>query len=173
MKIIYKHGDLKTCDEQYFAHGCNAQGVMGSGVAAWVRSDFPWGYAEYRRVYEEQGNHLEMGQVIVARDPANKSKTVLNCITQEFFGRDPNVVYVDYDAIRVIVEELDKLFDNEASDWEDGGGFVRVAFPLIGAGLANGKWSIISGILEESATFHPVVYLLDGVIPDGVQGTVG
>ena len=33
MNIIYKQGDLLECSEQVIVHGCNAQGVMGSGVA--------------------------------------------------------------------------------------------------------------------------------------------
>lgn len=34
MKIIYKQGDLLSCPERVILHGCNAQGVMGSGIAA-------------------------------------------------------------------------------------------------------------------------------------------
>jgi hypothetical protein len=38
---------------------------------------------------------------------------------------------------------------------------------LIGSGLAGGKWARISSIIEtESKNFTPVVYLLDGVIPE-------
>jgi hypothetical protein len=45
--------------------------------------------------------------------------------------------------------------------------------PLIGAGLAQGKWSIISQIIEEEMTdVQPVVYLIDGIIPDGVIADV-
>ncbi len=35
--ITYKQGDLMKASETYIAHGCNAQGVMGSGVAKAIR----------------------------------------------------------------------------------------------------------------------------------------
>jgi hypothetical protein len=42
----------------------------------------------------------------------------------------------------------------------------EVAFLLIGAGLANGSWTLIYGIIEEESTnFQPIVYLYDGRIP--------
>jgi O-acetyl-ADP-ribose deacetylase (regulator of RNase III) len=37
-----------------------------------------------------------------------------------------------------------------------------VGLPLIGAGLANGDWEVISKIIEEEAVdFEPVVYVID------------
>jgi hypothetical protein len=49
----------------------------------------------------------------------------------------------------------------------------QIALPLLGAGLAQGKWSIISQIIEDEATdFQPIVYLMDGLIPDGVKGEI-
>jgi hypothetical protein len=41
MKIIYKQGDLLDCIEKVIVHGCNAQGVMGSGVALAIRKKYP------------------------------------------------------------------------------------------------------------------------------------
>ena len=38
MKIIYKQGDLLEAEEVVIVHGCNAQGVVGSGVALAIRN---------------------------------------------------------------------------------------------------------------------------------------
>jgi hypothetical protein len=44
---------------------------------------------------------------------------------------------------------------------------AAVAMPLIGAGLANGRWSVISRIIEtQTRRFTPMVYLIDGVVPE-------
>jgi O-acetyl-ADP-ribose deacetylase (regulator of RNase III) len=164
MKIIYKHGDLMQAPEPFMAQGCNAQGVMGSGVAKLIRDRWENVFTEYRRVYDSGGKHLDLGQTIWV---SAKPYTIINCITQEFYGRDPNVVYVSYEGLGIAMESINRQlhpFNLEPQS---------VAMPLIGAGLANGKWSIISEIIETVSTnFQPVVYLIDGVIPDGVEGTI-
>lgn len=158
MKIRYVHGNLLEAAEPYILHGCNAQGVMGSGVAAQIRARNPEVYEEYRRVYEEQGNLLHLGQTIWVRA---SDYTFINGITQEFYGRDKNVVYVSYDAVRKVIENID-LMASTFQAWK----VEAVALPLIGAGLANGDWKIISEIIEEgSINFEPVVYLYDGKMP--------
>jgi O-acetyl-ADP-ribose deacetylase (regulator of RNase III) len=159
MKIIYKHGDLLAAEEHFIVQGCNAQGVMGSGVAKLIRDKDENVFLEYRKVYEQQGQKLNLGQTIWVE---SKSHVFVNAITQEFYGRDPNVVYVSYDGMRKAMSEINLV-----------AGFASVAMPLIGAGLANGRWSIISQIIEEELTnVQPVVYLIDGIIPDGVEGEV-
>lgn len=172
MKIEYQTGDLLKGRELFIAHGCNAQGVMGSGVAKAIRDAYPEAYTAYREVYEKSG--LRVGGVVAVHidhkstpDGYKLGRFVFNAITQEFYGRDPNRVYVSYDGMRAAMREMnDHVLIRLRS--ESAGEPERIAMPLIGAGLANGKWSIISQIIEEEATiFQPVVYLLDGKMPDG------
>lgn len=122
-------------------HGCNAQGVMGSGVAAGVREIYPGAYEAYRSAYFNQGNKLFMGTVIPYFDTPDKI-WVLNAITQENFGRDPNVRYVSYDAIEDSFKVIRRLAFNTNIE--------RVLFPLIGAGLGNGTWSVIEEIIRST-----------------------
>lgn len=158
MKIRYVHGDLLQAEERYIVHGCNAQGVMGSGVAALLRAKEPRVFTEYRKTYTAQKNRLFLGQTIWVR---SDQYTYINGITQEFFGRDPNVVYADYDAIRKVMQMIDR-YAVVFPAWK----INAVAMPLLGAGLARGDWKIISDIIEaNSLHFEPVVYLLDGKIP--------
>lgn len=157
MDIIYKHGDLMRASEAFILHGCNAQGVMGSGVAKLIRDRYPKAYEEYAKAHKQSG--LVVGECIWVETSPH---TVINGITQEFYGRDPNVVYVSYDGLRAVIRNI-----NERIGQSDG--TIGVAMPLIGAGLANGRWSIISEIIKEEATnFQPVVYLVDGIVPDGI-----
>ena len=162
MDIIYKHGDLMAASERFIVHGCNAQGVMGSGVAKLIRDKYPQAYNEYVDVHRTSG--LLLGQTIWVNTHPH---TIINAITQQNYGRDENVVYVSYDAIAAVFRQINATAGMPPSDAF--GEVDAVALPLIGAGLANGRWSIISKIIEEEATnFQPVVYLVDGIVPDGI-----
>ena len=152
MKIIYEVGDLLGSPHVFLLHGCNAQGVMGSGVAKSIRSEYPHAYEVYRAKYIAEG--LKMGEVLFV--PCD-NRLIGNAITQEFYGRDGRQ-YVDYDSINNTMELVNE-FALERS-------FSRVAMPLIGAGYGGGSWKIISEIIEDNLTDTvPVIYTLDGRVP--------
>lgn len=151
MKIIYKKGNLINASEDAIAHGCNIQGVMGSGVAKDIKENFPYAYEMYKLLCDEKEAYLGEIQPILASH-RNIFKVVINCFTQEFYGRD-NTKYVDYDAIRSCMREINKLIKNIEKK--------SVAMPKIGAGLGGGDWTIISQIIEEELIdIQPVVYEL-------------
>ena len=56
MKIEYRKGDLLKTEIPYIAHGCNAQGVMGSGVAKVIREKWPLAFQVYWEDYIEASN---------------------------------------------------------------------------------------------------------------------
>jgi O-acetyl-ADP-ribose deacetylase (regulator of RNase III) len=146
--IQYVKGDLLGATQKVIAHGCNAQGVMGSGVAKSIREKWPNVYEVYNLKHRVFG--LQLGDIIPVA--TLDGKTVVNCITQEFYGRDGKR-YVDYDAIRTCMEKI----NNRAESWE----VAEVAIPMLGAGLGGGEWDIIEDIIEKSAkNFIPVVYSL-------------
>lgn len=154
MKIEYIKGSLLESDEYVIAHGCNAQGVMKSGVAKAIREQYPFVYNDYKNW--EKKHRLKLGDVITS---GNFDRIILNIISQEDYGRDPSVVYVSYDAIANAVKRINAM------------GFTRVAFPKIGAGLANGNWNIISTIIESLSDFSPIVYYVDPLqAPAGTNG---
>ena len=151
MKIIYKTDDLLEAPERVICHGCNAQGKMGAGIAEPIRKRYPKAFDDYRALYEVQGNRLELGQCVFV--DCSENRVVIDAVTQEFYGREPNVVYASYDGIRRALQRI--------NDWARASGVDTIAFPKIGAGLANGDWSIIADIIETEATdFQPVVYEL-------------
>ena len=153
MRIQYIEGDLIKSDLSVICHGCNAKGSMGAGIAFHLRKPYPEIYDDYRRIYKEQGDRLDLGQTIWTR--CRDGRTIINAITQATYGRDPNIVYVDYDAIRIVMQAINKAAKVE--------GFDRVGFPKIGAGLANGNWDHIAEIIEaEADAFQPVVYIFPG-----------
>lgn len=145
MKIIYKEGDLLEAEENIIIHGCNAQGVMGSGVALVIKNKYPEAYKTYRSY---AGVGYRLGTISFAQ--IGDGKIIGNAITQEYYGRDKSKVYVDYDAVRAVFNYLNTLFPQD-----------KIALPKIGAGLANGDWNVIEKIIEEECKdVQPVVYVL-------------
>lgn len=146
MKIEYRNGDLFQTDIKTIVHGCNAQGVMGSGIAKIIREKYPSAYERYRDQYLIE-NKLVMGSLMVV--PCD-DKIIVNAITQEFFGRDSNTIYVSYWAIAEAFRKIEMY------------NFKEIALPKIGAGLARGDWNVISAIIENTlVNTKPVVYYID------------
>jgi O-acetyl-ADP-ribose deacetylase (regulator of RNase III) len=117
-----------------FIHGCNAQGVMGSGIAKLVKVNYPEAYKGYKQVQKEQGLHL--GQVIAVQTV--EGPTIINAITQEFYGRDANVKYADYDAIIIVCQAVVKHFKDKP-----------IHLPMIGGGLGNLDVKRLTAIFQE------------------------
>lgn len=144
--IEYRHGNLVNVTEGVIAHGCNAQGVMGSGVALAVKQRFPQAYHSY--VHALKHKDLSLGDVDLVK--INDKLMVANCITQVTYGRDPKVRYVSYAAISVCFFEL-RLALREFN-----GDFV-VNIPMIGAGLGGGEWDIIAELIVTAMPNHRII----------------
>lgn len=133
--IKYKQGNLLDVTEGIIAHGCNARGVMGSGVALAVKNKYPLAYDSY--LFHIEYSKRPLGTVDIIR--VAKGIYVANCITQRDYGRDKNKVYVDYGAITSVFTTLHDMVSADPKP---------LHIPMIGAGLANGDWKIIEEIIE-------------------------
>ena len=133
--ITYFDGDLFRTDSKIIGHGCNAQGVMGSGVAKTMREKYPLNYEHY--VHEHIRRPLELGQVLFFEE---KGKIIVNMITQDHYGRDGSR-YVSYDAIEAIFRTLNRTFSVF--------GESRIAIPMIGSGLGGGDWDHIADLINQ------------------------
>lgn len=145
--ITYKKGDLLNTTDLFIAHGCNAQGVMGSGVAKAIRGKYPKAYEDYRKMWELHMK-LELGQIIPSYQP--DGKVILHAITQDQYGYDYKK-YVSYDAIDLAMARI--AFDLRFST---GGGRQNISMPRIGAGLGGGDWRVIEAIINHRMTDHKV-----------------
>lgn len=161
MPLIYKTGNLIDAPEPIIIHGCNAQGVMGSGVAKAIREAYPTAYEAYQEVYDTRG--LNPGEVVWAwvNYPEDEGQTRLigNAITQRYYGKDGHR-YVNYDAVEVAFRvAADALREDQDMFNIDG---PYVAIPRIGAGLGGGDWDIIAERIETAMEeFDVVVYDLE------------
>lgn len=155
MKIEYRKGNLFETDIPVIAHGCNAQGVMGSGVAKIVRDQYPRAYELYRKKYELT-NSLALGDIIpvIFDDSSTESKVriIVNAITQYSYGSDGSR-FVSYDGVADCMKKINQL----AQQYD----ISQIAMPQIGAGLGGGDWNVIEAIMEsELNQVQPVVYIL-------------
>lgn len=146
MKIEYVKGDLLQTELRHIIHGCNSRGVMRSGVAKLIRDKYPQAYQDYYDRYNSNG--LDLGSIVVSVQ--NDNKVIHNAITQENYGRRSDIVYVSYWAIANVFRHIES--------W----GIKAIAMPKIGAGLANGDWNVIEGIIENTLVHtKPYVYVLE------------
>ena len=125
----FLNGDVTEAPEEFIAHGCNAQGVMGSGVAKAIRAKWPGAYQIYRALYEGTGR-LPLGTVQWYDDYVN-DKVIINCITQEFYGYDGRR-YASPEAIKTCLDKIATALHDEDYDKP-----VKIAIPWIGCGLGG------------------------------------
>ncbi len=138
--IEYKKGDLLDVTEGVIVHGCNMKGVMGSGVALAIRNKYPECYRRYKSQLEAPIFDLQLGDIIWWND-GRSNLFIANGLTQESFGRDPDVRYANYTAIANVFRMItitNQVFESD------------IHFPKIGAGLGNCDWNIIEQIINDS-----------------------
>jgi len=144
-------GDLLTA-KGIILHGVNTQGVMGSGVALAIRNKWPLVYQEYLKYVSARrpGGHL-LGNAHYV--DAGNGVTVVNCFTQEYYGRDGKK-YASYDA-------MDSCMDLVSIGLRTSSG-TSVNFPLIGCHLGGLNWNVVKEIIEHRIpdTFEKNLYIL-------------
>ena len=150
----HKKGNVLKATETMIAHGCNCQGVMGSGVAKQVKKHYPRAYDKYKEITPD--NNL-IGKIQPVPIYPNKDTTepfdkiIVNCFTQIYYGK--NHKEFNYNKFKEIAKKIAGL----ASKY-----YFDVALPRIGAGRGKGNWKKIEKILKkaENNRFKFVVYTL-------------
>lgn len=137
--ITYKRGNLLDVKSGIIVHGCNAAGIMGSGVAKQVKKIYPGAYEKY--LHDIRVNYFSPGDVSTYC-AATDELYILSAITQKNYGRESDTRYVSYDAVDECFKTIFKFSAMHA---------LTVHIPLIGAGLGGGSWKVISSIIEEQA----------------------
>lgn len=160
-------------------HGCNCFGVMGAGIAKTLNERFG-GIPLQRDRTTARGEYNKLGTYSVAHlgydgvhqfpaieilcnhnrpidwfpiseaiyryfgNEANKKTlAIVNAYTQFEMGRDSFTggAPADYTAIRMVLRKINRDFQGK-----------KVGIPLIGCGLAGGKWEEVMHIVAEELT---------------------
>jgi O-acetyl-ADP-ribose deacetylase (regulator of RNase III) len=157
MPIKYIQDDLFTTPDRVMAHGCNAQGVMGAGVAKLIKAKFPYAYDYYRKAVEDwmafnPDNRSMLGCVFPTAREAGPT-VIFNCITQLGFGYQP-FRYVSYDAVDDCMKNVAGLMSSF--------GEQNISMPKIGAGYGGGNWQVIEAIIAyRLEKFNVNIYYLN------------
>lgn len=140
---------------------------MGSGVAKVLFERYPSIRVNYLAWYAAAQKNKEPFLGEIAYNP-NHPHHVINAITQRGYGYDGKL-YADYEAIESCFKKLNAEAERRnAAPNALYGVMHAVAMPLIGCGLAGGSWPVVSEIIERtSLNYQPVVYALDGIVPEG------
>lgn len=140
MKTV--QGDILKETEGIIVHGCNAQGVMGSGIAKQIRNKYPQVFKDYRDHYllmiQTDPENL-LGSIVITE--INPKLIIVSGITQQFYGRDTNERYVCYNAVRGVFSGVRKL------SLQTG---LPVKYPALGSGLGGGDLERIKMVINEA-----------------------
>jgi len=158
IKIKSQIGNLLHVRSGHIIHGCNAQGVMGSGVALGVKQTFPGAYKSYIQHYQTHG--LVLG--VVYPYVENKDLVIWNAITQEGFGGE--IRNTSYDAIQTCFEQVNWHIEEGGFDNNEFTQSKEVHIPLIGAARGGGNWEIIREIIEQTMDYPVTLWLPDSTV---------
>lgn len=153
MKII--EGDILDVKEGIIVHGCNCQGVMGSGVAKAIRDKYSGVFKAYEKLWDQRMG-LRLGQTQFCLGAENNLEipegyevwkvgsdlpgnlVIVNAMTQYGYGKTGEQ-FVDYNAMKACFSMVRGFAEHTK---------LPVYFPLIGCGLGGGDWSEVCGIIE-------------------------
>jgi O-acetyl-ADP-ribose deacetylase (regulator of RNase III) len=157
IKIQTKVGNLMNVREGHIVHGCNAQGVMGSGVALAVRRKFPGAY----EVYESQFNQFGLELGLAYPYAVNGQLTIWNAITQDGFGGSTR--NTSYDAMAACFEQINEAITHGMEEFAEKQP-MEVHIPMIGAARGGGNWNVIRTIIEETMEVPVTLWLPDDTV---------
>jgi O-acetyl-ADP-ribose deacetylase (regulator of RNase III) len=142
--MIIVEDDILKQTSGLIIHGCNAQGVMGSGLALQIKNKYPEVYTAYKNI---PVGEQSMGAFQAVRVTDNLH--IGNCITQLHFGRDGK----KYASVIAIKRAL-----NSALFWCDL--FEQpLHAPEIGCGLGGLTWDEVGDIFENTNKLYPNVQI--------------
>ena len=152
MKIVTKVGNLLHVKSGHIVHGCNAQGVMGSGVALAVKNTYPEAYKDYLRIHEDHGLVLGVAYSVAV----SPTLVIWNAVTQNLYGKGTRMV--SYDAVQTCFEQINETLRMACiKDCE-------LHIPLIGAARGGGNWEIIREIIEQTVEYPVTLWLPDATV---------
>jgi O-acetyl-ADP-ribose deacetylase (regulator of RNase III) len=115
-------------------HCCNCFTTFGAGIAPQIKAKFPDAYAA--DCATTSGDEFKLGTISYSE--ATKP-IVVNLYGQyDYTGRRSGKMDLDYNALRSALKATKEKFTGK-----------RFGFPMMGAGLAGGDWTIIENIIEE------------------------
>lgn len=131
MPVEFRTGDLfAQADIHAIAHGCNAAGAMGKGIAVHFKERWPAMYSEYRARCAD--GRFNPGDVFVWEDAG---VTVFNLGTEKHWRTGATL-----EAIERSLTEMTREAERR--------NISAVAMPRIGAGYGGLPWDVVRSLIE-------------------------
>lgn len=145
-------GNLFDSKANIICHQTNTFGVMGSGVAAEVKSRYPHVFQSYRKDYED--GKLKLGYVNFTT--AKQDQVIANMCGQDKYGYDGKQ-YTNYDALQ---ECFNQVVDFACEVYD-----VRpvIAFPWkLSCCRGGASWDVVYKMIEDTfKDFDVEIWRLD------------
>lgn len=142
------YGDLiekaKNGEFDVIVHGANSFCTMNSGIAKYIRLNFPEAYeADKKTAYGDKNKVGTFSEVTLNINGHNL--IIINAYTQYRYGRDKD--YFEYDSFPGLLQKIKAKYGDK-----------KIGLPLIGCGLAGGDEPRILKMIREN--FEGVDYKL-------------
>lgn len=137
--MIFQEGNLLDVASGILVHGCNCQGVWGSGVARQMKEKYPDAFKKYiHDLRDWEDKKFALGTISIYE--VHRDLAIFSAFTQELYGRDKTARYVSYDGLDscfYYIIHYARLKN------------LKIYLPdLIGAGLGGGNREVILAIIE-------------------------
>lgn len=147
--IHYIVKDITTVEKGVIAHGCNCQGVMGSGVALFLKQKYPQIFPPYEKWCHYTNQDLLGEAQFIPIKWETDELWIANCFTQNLYGKDGKYAHVD--AIRTALTEV-----LEFASPAPRAPALDVYIPKIGAGRGGLDWATeVEPIIQDLANCYP------------------
>ena len=117
-------------------HVANCQGVMGSGIAAQIKDQYPEAYDSYKEFEKYSPNGLELGTISYAI--MNNFVGICNLHAQHLYGSGTR--FLNYEALYNCLESVVDLLNYAPM-------VIGIPFRM-GSDRAGGDWRIVEKMIE-------------------------
>lgn len=153
MGIQYLKGDATKPignGQKAIVHVCNDIGAWGAGFVLAISKKWKQPEIQYR-IWHNKKENFQLGNIQPVR--ATEDITVINMIAQNGIRSKYNQIPINYKAVRCCLEKVaNYCIENN----------MTVHMPLIGCGLAGGKWEVIEQIINETLIVNNIdVYVYE------------
>lgn len=147
----YQEGNLielaKNGKFDVIVHGCNCFCTMGAGIAKSLRDEWPDVYKADLLTVKGEISKLGTISTALIKLPSGINFAVINAYTQfTFWEKNP----IHYESLFKCFQKIKEFFSGS-----------RIAYPLIGCGLAGGNWNVVEPLIDQAleGEDHTLVYL--------------
>ncbi len=140
--MIQRKGDVFTTEATFIGHGVNLRGVMGRGIAATIRENYPNTFELYAK--QCKGDYLNLGDVFVTNEDEVR---IVNMVTQKHLGPDARYDAIFDAGMEAAVAVMDISADEDRTP--------ILAIPRIGCGIGGLEWEKVETLLKAVEILNP------------------